>query len=266
MRFEAAEYPILEFDPARVAMIEPSVHLCGLGASIGRDRVDMPERAVVCFFGDVVEAVAEAREARRVVDLVSEHGSHTVWEIEEQGERVAFFQPGVGAPLAACFFEEAIEYGVRRAVACGGAGALVPELALGHPIVVAGAVRDEGTSYHYLPPARRVEADPEVVTLLESVLLRHGTTFSTGLSWTTDAPYRETPARIAARQEEGCISVEMEAAALLAVASWRDIRFGQLLYAGDSLHGEEWDHRGWTSVGDVRERLFWLAVSACLEL
>jgi uridine phosphorylase len=268
----AADYPILEFDPARTAMIEPSVHLCSPvplsgQADGGEAPVDMPERAVVCFFGDVVARVARERGARPVVDLVSEHGRHTVWEIAaEGGERVAFFQPGIGAPLAAFFLEEAVQYGVRKVVACGGAGALVPELVLGHPIVVAGAVRDEGTSYHYLPPARRVDTEPSVVAALEGVLRGADVPYSVGVTWTTDAPYRETAGKVAARRQEGCVTVEMEAAALLAVAKWRGVTLGQFLYAGDALHDEEWDHRDWTSAGEVRERLFWLAVEACLAL
>jgi uridine phosphorylase len=257
-----AEYPILEFDPSRPAMIEPAAHFC----APARAEVEMPRRAVLCFFSEVVERVAESRGARRIVDLVSEHGRHAVYEIEHEGERVAVLQPGVGAPLAAVFFEEVVDYGVRAAVACGGAGVLVPELALGHPVVVSGAVRDEGTSYHYLPPSRLVETEEPTLSAMESVLREAGTPFTTALTWTTDAPYRETPARVAARRSEGCITVEMEAAALLAVARWRDVRFGQILYAADALHGDEWDHRNWSSAGDVREGLFWLAMSACLAI
>lgn len=257
-----AELPLLEFDPSRAAMIEPSAVLC----APGRQASEMPERVVMCFFAEVVAKVAAEREARRVAELVSEHGRHTVWEIEHEGQRVGFFQPGTGAPVCAFFFEEVIAHGARAAVACGGAGALVPELALGHPVVVAEALRDEGTSYHYLAPSRTVAAEPAVVAAIEAVVAAAGGPFSVGRTWTTDAPYRETPARVAARREEGCITVEMEAAALLAVARWRGVRFGQILYAADALHGEEWDSRGWTSAAEVREHLFWLAVTASLAI
>lgn len=259
---EPGPAPILEFDPSRAAMIEPSEHFC----APGRSGLDMPERAVLCFFGDVVERVARDEGARRIVDLVAEHGRHPVWELERDGRRVAFLQPGVGAPLAAAFFEEILDYGVRAAVACGGAGVLVPDLALGHPVVVSGALRDEGTSYHYLPASRIVDADPEVVAELEAVLREAGVPYEVGRTWTTDAIYRETLARVASRRAEGCITVEMEAAALLAVARWRGARFGQLLYAADALHGEAWDHRDWMAAGDARELLFRLAVSAVLAL
>ena len=60
--------------------------------------------------------------------------------------------------MAAAFLEQAIARGCRHFAVCGGAGALVPELVLGHVIVPTAAVRDEGTSYHYLAPAREVEA------------------------------------------------------------------------------------------------------------
>jgi uridine phosphorylase len=238
------------------------VHLC----APSRDEVDVPARAVMCFFGDVVAATASARSARQVARLHSEHGVHPIFELEHRGERVCFFQPGVGAPLAALFLEEAIDYGCRALVACGGAGSLDADLALGHPVVVSAAVRDEGTSYHYLAPSRLVEADPAVVSLIEGTLRRAGVPFTTGTTWSTDAVYRETRDKTSLRRAEGCITVEMEAAALLAVARFRGVALGQLLYAGDSLAGESWDHRDWVQAHDVRQALFWLAMDAAAEM
>lgn len=261
-RLVMADFPILEFDPSREALIEPSAHLC----APSRDEVAVPARAVACFFGDVVERVAATESARPVASLHSEHGTHQIYELSHNGERVAFFQPGVGAPLAALFLEEAIDYGCTSLVCCGGAGALDAGLVLGHPVVVSGAVRDEGTSYHYLPAARVVEASPGPVAVLESVLARTKTPFVTGITWSTDAVYRETRARVARRRAEGCLTVEMEAAALIAVAQFRGVELGYLLYAGDSLAGEVWDHRDWVHADDVREALFWLAMDAAVEL
>jgi len=226
----------------------------------------VPARAVLCFFGDLVRRVATERNARQVAHLYSEHGVHRVFEISHRGERVAFFQPGVGAPLAAFFLEEVIDYGCRSVVACGGAGALDSHLGVGHPVVVSAAVRDEGTSYHYLAPSRVVETLPEVVAAIEKVLVRAGVPFTTGTTWSTDAVYRETKDKAALRRSEGCITVEMEAAALLAVARFRGVSLGQILYAGDSLAGDSWDHRDWVHAHDVREALFWLAMDAVVEL
>src|SRR5262245_32194234 len=174
-------------------------------------------------------------------------------------------KPGVGAALAAAFLEQAIARGCRRFVVCGGAGALVPELVLGHVIVPTAAVRDEGTSYHYLAPAREVEAEPATVTAATSLLSERAVPHLTGKTWSTDGIYRETRARTARRRNEGCVVVEMEAAALFAVARFRKVSLAYLLYAGDSLAGDEWDHRDWQR-HKRREELFWLSAATCLRI
>jgi uridine phosphorylase len=132
--------------------------------------------------------------------------------------------------------------------------------------VVSAAVRDEGTSYHYLAPSRLIEAAPAAVCAIEAVLARSGVPFTTGTTWSTDAVYRETREKVALRKSEGCITVEMEAAALLAVARFRAVVLGEILYAGDSLAGEAWDHRDWVHAHDARESLFWLAMDAAAEV
>lgn len=139
----------------------------------------------------------------------------------------------------------------------------MPDLVLGHAVVVDSAVRDEGTSFHYLAPSRVVEADAAGVSALQQTLKAAGVPFVTGRSWTTDAFYRETRSRVERRVAEGCIMVEMEASAFMAVARFRRVRFAQLLYAGDSLAAPTWDERRWTTATSVRERLFWLAADAC---
>jgi uridine phosphorylase len=174
---------------------------------------------------------------------------------------VAAFHPGVGAPLAAIHLEIAIASGGRAVVACGGAGAVRPGLALGHVVVPTAALRDEGTSFHYLPPSRLVTLDAGAAEALVGVLRRHDRPHTTGLTWTTDGVYRETAGRIRDRQAEGCLTVEMETAALAAVAAFRGVPFGQYLYAGDDVSGPEWDHRRWTR-SEVRAELLDLAVEA----
>jgi uridine phosphorylase len=253
-----APLALLEDDTAERGVIEPSECLA--------KRKDMPARVVMCFFAEVVESLAARGDARKVAVLTAAHGKHPIYEVVRNAERLAVFHPGVGAPLAAGFLEEAIALGGRAFVAVGGAGALVPELALGHAIVVASAVRDEGTSFHYLPPGRIVEADPAGVIVLENTLRNANVPFVTGRTWTTDAIYRETRARVARRVAEGCIAVDMEAAAFIAVAKFRGVAFAQLLYAGDSLAGDAWDARSWTSVKTIREELFWQAADACRSL
>ena len=250
-------YPILEYDSAAEAFIEPGKVL---------KRIDVAEHCVVCFFQDVLNELVANRPVRRAHTMQSEIGEHPLYEMDVDGQRLAFFHPGVGAPLAGALLEEAIALGCRKFIACGGAGVLDSALAVGHVIVPASAVRDEGTSYHYLPPSREVSASPNAVAAIEQVLSKHHVEYLVSKTWTTDAIYRETPAKIKLRRSEGCIAVEMEAAAFFAVAQFRGAQFGQLLYGGDDLGGDTWDSRHWTHHTSVRDKLFWLAAEAALCL
>lgn len=250
-------YPILEFDPTPEAFIEPS--------KVVRQR-DVPEHCVISFFKEVVEGVAAEHHAKILAENRWEDGAHPLYEIEHHGRRLAFLHPGVGASLSAGLLEEVIAFGCRKFIVCGGCGVLEKEIAVGHLVVLDSAVRDEGTSYHYLPPGRWVTANSAGVTALTRALEGRNLPYRVGASWTTDGPYRETPARIAARRAEGCLVVEMEAAALMAVAQFRGVTLGQVVYGGDDLSGSEWEHRGWQSRREVRENLFWVCAEACLSL
>lgn len=253
------DVPILEFDPEREALIDPQKLIQPLPAA--------PEACVLCFFRDVLQDLHGRGQARILVELRSEQGTNPLYEVQAPDRR-AFMavHPGVGAPLAAGHLEELIALGGRRFVACGGAGVLHGHLPVGHILIPDSAVRDEGTSYHYLPPAREVQLDPASVATLQQVLAQQGVAHTVGKTWTTDAFYRETPQRIARRRAEGCLMVEMECAAFAAVAEFRRVAFAQLLYGGDDVSAEVWDSRGWTEKGSIRQQLFWLAAAGALAL
>ncbi len=248
--------PILEYDPSPRAILMPKVRFEGVA----------PERAVLCFFQEVLQELAENGRLKVVGHLISEIGRNPIYELEWQGENLLVLHPGVGAPLAAGFLEELISLGVKKVIVCGGCGALEKWLDAGLLVVLHSAVRDEGTSYHYLPPSREVEAAPQAVAILEETLRRHGMSCVVGKSWTTDGLYRETEARRARRIAEGCMVVEMEAAALFAVARFRGVTLGQIVYSGDLVVPEGWDLRAWFNRKSDREILFWLAVEACAGL
>lgn len=255
-------YPILEFDPNPQAVLQPN--------EILKPMNDMPEACVMCFFQDVIRTVC--KEASEIYKLGSEIGTNLVYRLEvtpkdtDKTGSIAVIHPGVGAPLAAAFLEEMIALGCRKFIACGGAGVLDREIAVGHVIIPDTAVRDEGTSYHYLPPAREANASPDAVEAIKAALDAHNIPYALGKTWTTDAIYRETRDKIARRRAEGCVTVEMEAAAFFAVAQFRGVSFGQILYGGDDISGDVWDSRNWHRQESTRERLFWLAAEAALRL
>lgn len=255
----AQSYPILEYDHAPDAVIEPS-------RIIARSET-MPERCVLCFFQDVLDAAFAGEDKRIITTLVSEIGKNPVYLLQRDDTSIAVVHPGVGAPLSAAFLEELIALGCRKFIACGGAGVLDSQIMVGHVVVPTSAVRDEGTSYHYLPPGREVTPDAAAVAAIESALLHHHVPYLRGKTWTTDAIYRETRDKVMARKAEGCLTVEMEAAAFFAVAQFRNVQFGQLLYGGDDLGGDAWDHRDWVSEQlDARQKLFLLALEAVTRL
>ncbi len=249
--------PLLEFDGDGEAVIEPARVV---------SRQDVPEACVLCFFGDVVESLQRSHRLRIAAVFSGEGGIAPLYSLDVGGAAVGLFQCWIGAPAAAGFLEELIAAGCRKFVACGGAGVLRGDIAVGHLVVPDAAVRDEGTSYHYLPPARRVVADRASVAALVRVLERRHVPYLQGPTWTTDSCYRETRAAVERHRAEGCLTVEMEAAALMAVAEFRGVPFAQLLYGGDDLSGASWDDRSWLSRKSVRERLVWLSAEAALEL
>jgi len=250
-------YPLFEYDHTRRAFIEPS--------EVIKPR-NMPEHCVICFFKEVNQEIISEHNANLLVENSWEDGPHPVYEISYQNKRLAFFHAGIGASLAASLLEEVIAFGCRKFIACGGCGVLASDIAVGNLIVVSGAIRDEGVSYHYLPPAREVVANALALNALKKVLDERGIPYRIGKTWTTDAPYRETPIRINTRKEEGCLAVEMECAGLMAVAEFRGVAFGQVLYGGDDLSGQVWDYREWQSMQEIRKNLFWLCADACLAM
>lgn len=256
------KHPILEFDTTPEAVIEPKRVI---------KPIDIPEHCVVCFFQDVITQLSQNVKAKVIATLKSEIGTHPVHELQVDEKRLVVFHPGVGAPLAAGLLEEVIALGCQKFVACGGAGVLDRDIAAGHIIVPAAAIRDEGTSYHYLSPSREVNASAEGIAAIEKVLKKRHCKYIVSKTWTTDAYYRETPAKVKLRKSEGCLTVEMEAAAFFAVAQFRGVVFAQILYGGDDVSSDQWDPRlespqHWDERASVREKLFWLAAEACLVL
>lgn len=250
------EYPILEFDSSRIAVLNPE--------NVIKPIPDIPANAVMCFFQDVIDHFIKQRLLQKITSLKSEMGLHPIYRIKFGKSYVVIFHPGVGSPLAARILEEVIALGCNKFIVCGGAGVLDKELVSGHLIIPESAVRDEGTSYHYIAPSREIEPSSEAVYAIETVLKSRNIDYVKGKTWTTDAIYRETKTMITNRKSEGCLAVEMEASALFAVSKFRNVKLGQILYAGDNLDTEIWDSRDWQENWNIREKLVAIALEASL--
>ena len=127
----------------------------------------------------------------------------------------------VGAAFAVLIAEELFASGCQFLISMTSAGQIIPVQAPPYFIVIDRALRDEGTSYHYLPPSDYSEADVQLAQLAQEALTAAGISVQVGATWTTDAPFRETQQAIDAALQAGILAVEMEGAALYAFAKAR---------------------------------------------
>lgn len=195
------------------------------------EKNQIPELMFLCYHGPLMQKIEkdERFERREKFFVHKEKG----WGI------IGNF--GIGAPVAAVVMEEFIARGVKRFISFGYCGTLQKNLKIGDYILIEKAIRDEGTSHHYLPSEKYAHASQELVNFLEDFLKKEKIKFVKGSTWTTDAIYRETVDEVKAYQEEGVLGVDMEAAALFAVAKYRQVDCAGLFIVSDCLaDGKNW--------------------------
>ena len=151
--------------------------------------------------------------------------------------RVGICCMGIGAPAVVAQLEVLASLGVRRFLSFGTAGGLNADLTPGDVIVLTGAIRDEGTSYHYVEPGSDVGPDTDLTDKLTAALVSSHMPMRSGRTWTTDAPYRETVEEVIEFRRRGVLTVEMEAAALFAVARARGLHLASAVVI-DGVFGE----------------------------
>ena len=251
------DIPILEYDDEKEALIHAPNIL---------EKQDISPYCVLTFFQDVIDAYKQENKLHHVYDLRSEAGKHPLYEMDIQGKKVCIIHPMLGGPYAAAFIEELVALGCSKFIACGGCGVLDSSLRVGQLIIPTDALRCDGVSYHYLPAKRTVDINPIAIDAICDVLQEEKIPYVLGRTWTTDAFFRETKAMIAYRKEEGCIAVEMECASFASAAQFREVVFGQILYAGDSVASDIWDARGWNKREDIRRGIVEASIKACLKL
>jgi uridine phosphorylase len=194
------------------------------------------EGVLVCMQRGLPERLGRRFPLRKIARLMGD-----LYLLKKTKGRVAVLTDfGNGAPMAAWMAEDLIALGARRLVSIVLGGGLQPELQPGAVVVCDRAIRDEGTSHHYLPSARFVEGSPTLVASLGAALEKHGLTPQIGTTWTTDAPYRETPEEVKHYQAEGVMTVEMETAALFTVAQVRSIEAAAAVVVVDTLYDAVW--------------------------
>ena len=180
----------------------------------------VPEICVLDPDGDIVRYLRAVNRAYPVAGWACYHS--TMDQFDQCGRKVGIVGCAVGASYAVLVAEQLFASGCRLLLSITSSGQVTT---LGRPpyfILIERALRDEGTSYHYLPSdSEYAEADPGLLVIAETALINVGDPVERGATWTTDAPYRETLQAIVAARAEGILAVEMEAAALYAFAEAR---------------------------------------------
>ncbi len=195
-----------------------------------------PAAALLCLQRGLPERLARKFPYRKIGRLNGD-----LYSLKKTEGKVAVLTNfGLGSPLMAGLAEELIAWGVQRLISLSMCGALQPDLKAGDIVVCNQAIRDEGTSYHYLPSEKYVNANADLVERIMEALRADSGNPHLGTTWTTDATFRETDVEVRQYQSEGVKTVEMETAALFAVAQVRGVPAASIFVVGDSLAGSEW--------------------------
>ena len=225
-----------EYDYCRNAVIDPEMCVKG--------KIDnYPEITISCFSHHLFEAMLAFFEPEEIARVGGANGKQPIYAVEYKGKRFAFFESRVGEPACIGDFEDMIAMGLRKLILFGNCGVLDRTIEDCGIIIPTKALRDEGSSYHYAPPADYITVNRKYRDLFHQVLKEHGYSCVEGTTWTTDAPYRETREKVARRKTQGAICVEMECAGMQAAADFRKVDFFQFFYAGDNLDQPSWDPR-----------------------
>jgi uridine phosphorylase len=180
----------------------------------------IPEICVLDPDGDILRVLR--REQRAALSPAWACYHTDLYEFEHGTERCGIIGCAVGASFAVLLAEQLFVSGCRFLISMTSAGQIVPQGAPPYFVVIDRALRDEGTSYHYLPPSEFAEADPALVAAAMAVLATTEPLVYRGAAWTTDAPFRETAVAIERCRARNILAVEMEAAALYAFARARN--------------------------------------------
>jgi uridine phosphorylase len=194
----------------------------------------VPRVCLLDFDGDITDWLAASGRAEQFLPWACFHT--TMFSLRVNGEMCGIVPRTIGGPYAVLVAEQLASSGAQLILGLTSAGRISPNLPLPSFVIATAAIRDEGTSYHYLPAARTVTAPADLRAVLRGELCKLGRAVEEGTVWTTDAPYRETDTQIREHAQAGVLAVEMQAASLFAFGQARSVKTGivcQVTNGGD---------------------------------
>lgn len=251
---------LTEFDEEKTAILKPELFYDKLP--------ECPKTLVTCFAKNLVDYVVNSYPCRVIGKWSCANCELPLYEIIYNGNKIGFIMSLVGAPTTVAEYEELFVMGVENILVFGTCGVLDGSISDCSIIVPCAAVRDEGTSYHYLPESDEIEVNVGLFDKMTNFLDGKNVKYTVGKTWTTDAIYRETKGKMLHRKEEGCICVEMECSAIAAAAKFRNKRLAQFFYSADNLDSDTYDKRSIanSSKVDVKQKILDLALEMALDI
>jgi len=200
-------------------------------------RIEVRENVVMAIlppYLHLARAIARASRAKKRLDWGG------LWDVPEKRGGFSIVGPAIGAPNAATMLESLIAFGAKNIIVVGCCGSIQPDLNIGDIVLPLKAISEEGVSAHYHPEKFPPEADAELSARIAAMARDKGWPIREGIVWTTDAPYRETCAKVKSYGEQGVLAVEMELSAMFTVAKFRGVKLAAALAVSDELASLKW--------------------------
>lgn len=239
MANEQMHLPLLHHALEAPSVFTPDGLLDAVRAERNLPPERVPEVCVLEFDGDLTDWLLETGRATRWQPWACFHT--TMETVEVDGARVGVISRTIGGPYAVLVAEQLAASGAQVILGLTSAGRVSPDLAIPSLVVPVNALRDEGTSFHYLPPAESVAGDAALAAVLRKELSGLGLPVVTGTVWTTDAPYRETAEQLERHASAGVLAVEMQAASLFAFGAARGVPCGVVAHVTNGIDHREGD-------------------------
>ncbi len=251
---------LTDFDECKTSTFDPN--------EVENVVPNFPKVGVTCFSQKLMDRFVESFHGEVIATLKNANGKIPVYKINYKGKEIAVFTSRVGAPACVVAYEEVLAMGLEKLVMFGTCGVLdskIDDLAI---LIPTSAIRDEGTSYHYQKESDEIEVNQKYREDFIEILKEKNISFAQGKVWTTDAPYRETRAKVLKRKEQGCLGVDMECASMAAVSQFRNKEVFQFFYAADNLDSSMWDPRSLGNEARLseKEKIIYLALELALKM
>lgn len=207
-----------------------------------KDNAPIVDACIITFSNIIEKFVLENYNCKQIAQFKFVTGITPIYQIDYKEKRFAFYKTYVGAPACVGTIEETIsKIKTKKYIVFGGCGCLNKEISHGKVMIPTEAYRDEGTSYHYTPASDYIIV--KNANIVAKFMNENDIPYVKGKTWTTDAFYRETINNFEKHKADGCISVEMECAAIQAMCDFRNLEFYTFFSSGDLLDAPKWDER-----------------------